>query len=442
MDQVSEQSCNVSSRSKGFPFSILGAGGTHSTSFFHIGEQHPHSVVDSSSLIHRTHAFSYSPQTRKTLPPPPPAPAPAAPSQVAGDGEKTIRMTLVTADGQTPRRGRRRSSLFDSNVEPPKQMQVSVLSVASQGSRSFSKEREVRVSDHRSSRRYSAAQGSLEDMSQDTASFLHNTYTSALSHHDEEVQFSSKESSALNVYADSPSLPATAGVSAPVPIHGAIHRNPDAFYTSSDDLKPLSSISTIAQALPSVQNATESMGNARQTLPLVPNNDLDIESPALPQHSFENQSIGMSRSPGKVLSAIASNPAVLSSINSGLKNADGNTNQNLSVPARNHDLAQNSSKDNANLLEIVQQDKAVAPKSRQSGTPVIFRSSHIADVRPAERSAGIDAGPGLDTHRSGRGGDGLFSWVRKIGAWMGATGDTDQVDVSKKDLNVIAPSSF
>ena len=506
MAQNSEASCNSPTNNKGFAFLTSGSNGRPSASLFPIRDgrpstllfpirDHPHSTSDSTALIHRSHAFSYNPHIRRNLP------RSSAFQQDPGgntsDKERAIHLTLVTADSKPPKRAQRRSSLFYANIESQKQLQVSVLT---RSSLSFSKEHENPSSVRRSPRRYSAAQGSLDDISQDAAIFLQKTYTTTLSNQHGEFQINSNKSLALGSWASStpppltwgngdagqvlassswmsiegvkettlvaasPLLTATAdvsgnAVSASTPIPLAVDRNHNTFpsigaTTILDSInlqRSLTEISMKVLALPSTPNVTGFLDYVSHACALIPINDNDTQISVITQCPIENLLIGTSRPPCKILSAIASSPSTFFILNGGLKTADGNVNQNLPASNRNQDPERNAINDDNNLLETIPQDGAMALNSMKPEIKTYFiqdtiqvkpRSSKSTDPSSVVHVPEIDSEHRLDNGKEGQSGVGLFSWAWRIRACLGATRDREQMEVSQKDLNIIAPSSF
>ena len=449
MDSQGELPSSVSTKNKGFSLSALGARGIPSPSLTH-RESHLHSSVDPASLIHRTHAFSYSPKSPAKHPSQPPSSSQPALERNSGNREGDIRVTLVTAEGKPPRRGRRRSSLFGVNAEqPPKQLQVSQVQVLTSSSPSsisisYPDEHGSLSRGQRSPRRYSAAQGSLDDMSQDTALLLQKTYSANASSQDGDFPLPSSSdtgrdsqsltwgsygpgqaavvSSAMptsglsgNVldgirHEKSPILSAIAdvpGLSAVVPVHHAGHLNTT---TDMDTNSLLTETPTKVLAFPS-----SPLLNARKTL------------------SLNDHAVDPAAKTGNVLSAI-NNSSMFSILRGGHK-AVGSNDQNSLRPSGN------ITKEDGTLVETRSQNMALASKFADTDASTEF-SADSTDYSSAAHSAEIDSGPFGDAEREDNHGSGLFNWAWNIGAWLGTAPDAGSADVSKKDINMIAPSSF
>ncbi|GFR98391.1 hypothetical protein ElyMa_004500300 [Elysia marginata] len=457
MDNHGEQPSDVLTKDK--VFSSTGFATDGSCSSLTSYKSNLHYAMDTGSLIHRSHAFSYNPWSPRSI-----EHAYGSSGEVSGEKEKTIRMTLTTADGKPPRRNRRRSSLLGAAVvEQQKQIPFSKSSFTT-----LTKDYGTPISGRRSPRRYSAAQGSLDDISRDAAASLQTMYAATISSQDENFQRSTLapwtppnqssrvwEDSAGNQSLATPSLLPVPDVTGNM-FHTSVSRENTqllsgitgsggvGYHGSSVDVSD-----KILQLSLSSDTTKQPQRKILQALSLAASGEKDVESSLKTQGLLDKVIHGTDWSGNKVVSTSPADQTMVSGLNIGFNTA-GKFNQNVPSPHKNYDLdlAENAIKENSALSNVPVKLNSTAPETKTNVDPgasqlaIASKLPENAGVSNEAHTSAVDTGFYKDGEIQDYKYSGPLSWAWKLGAWLGTTSESDKVEVSKKDLNLVAPSSF
>ncbi|GFN86879.1 hypothetical protein PoB_001338500 [Plakobranchus ocellatus] len=474
MAGLNELPPNRSRMDKGSVFSVFSLGDNRR--ILTPGKSSVPSALDSSALVHRTHAFSYSP--RNSAFPQQTSPETLTPKEKSTSADERLRLTLTCTDTKIPRKGRRRSSLFGVNMDSPRQLQVTVLNTSQDAHHTKQEHTDI---GQRSPRRYSAAQGSLDDISHEAARLLHQTYSDNTTSRNGPTSLAEPNiDSVMDNRFSCDTRSSGQALVAATSNHENLHDDPNGWILPQREISPiLAAISRSPGLMPEraqspTRSGNTSLGRSQDVKANCRDPDVRAQSSYADSPGESSAFLRRSYSKPNDNDFDLTNLDKVSESSHLFLSKDAAPNKEFSIGNRSNvhlrlstlsgglKSLHTSSEAGANdkELECAGVSKALDKVSNSESTAGIGLTSTLE--KNQENKANIEQG--VSEHRDHRDyntieapaqsaiesgmkqdyqGAGFLSWAFKFGTWMcSPTDKADKVDASRKELNMIAPSSF